>query len=787
MARISARATGPISPGKDESQSDWMDRCVPAAMGESGGGARPRDQAEQACQQMWNDAHPAPAKGKGGRLRRDNGDGDDDDDVDVPEPDDDESQDDFMDRCTDELSDNDVDDDTAENLCQMAWDSRSAGKLRRKTHAEDVQGMDFVMSDESVDRMGDTIASDGWQTEAFAKNPIALFNHNPGFPIGKWSNLRVENKSLRGTLQLAPKGTSDRIDEIRKLIDAGILRAVSVGFRDLESEPMDRKDPWAGYRFIKQELIETSLVSVPANPNALAIAKSLNLSPQMLDLAFAKHGKRGATGRRGFNGKHAATSRTKGGSAMTLAQRITELEAQLVERRDALQAHLDHLNDSNVSDADVQTSSDLNATIRQLDRQRAMLIDSEKSLGKTVDNGGGANNGNGRALVPAADLRDGTSFTPARSTAKKKELDPLDYVVRAATVGYFAKTNNRPADELRRKIYGDDEVTQGMCEIILRAASAPAMTTVVGWAAELVQQIYTDFMQLLLPSAILPGLASRGIALNFGNAGRIIIPTRSRTPTIAGSFVGEGMAIPVRQGAFTSQTLTPKKVAVISVWTKEMNDHSIPAIEGLIRDAVQMDTSIAIDTVLIDANPASVIRPPGLLNGITVTPPTAGGGLPALIGDIKSLIQALVAGTYGNIRVPVWLMNPGDVLAASLASAPNTGIFPFRDEIKGGTLNNIPILKSATVTSKEMILVDAADFVVVGGEAPRLELSDQATLHMEDTAPLDLVGPGSPGVVASPQRSLFQTDSIALRMVMPLNWIQRRAGTIAYTQGVTWS
>jgi hypothetical protein len=58
---------------------------------------------------------------------------------------------------------------------------------------------------------------------------------------------------------------------------------------------------------------------------------------------------------------------------------------------------------------------------------------------------------------------------------------------------------------------------------------------------------------------------------------------------------------------------------------------------------------------------------------------------------------------------------------------------------------------------------------------------------MEDTAPLDLVGPGSPGVVAAPQRSLFQTDSIALRMVMPLNWVQRRAGTIAYTTGVTWS
>jgi HK97 family phage major capsid protein/HK97 family phage prohead protease len=761
----------PLKPAKDESQEQWMARCVPEMMGESGGTKRPQEQAVAACSTMWNDAHPKSGGATRLRALED----------DAPDPDDDESEEDFIDRCVDQLTDDGADEDDAQEACQLAWDSRSAKNIRRKTHAEDVHGMEFILSDETIDRMGDVIASDGWDLKAFKQNPIALFNHRSDFPIGKWSDLRVEKKSLRGKLQLAPEGTSDRIDELRRLIDAGILRAVSVGFRDIESEAIDKKNPFSGYRFLKQELIETSLVSVPANPNALAIAKSLNVSPQTLDLVFAKHGKRGATERRGFIGKHAETTRTgRKGSDMTLAQRIIDIEAQLVERRDALQKHIDHVDDTNVSDADLETTQKFNADIAQLERQRAALADSEKALAGTADNGNGAS----RALV--VDQRNGGS-TGAGGPRKKKELDPLDYIVRAAMVGYFVKTTGRQADVVRQKIYGDDEPTKGICEIILRAASAPAMTTVTGWAAELVQQIYTDFMQLLYAKSILPRLAARGLTLNFGQAGRIIIPTRSRTPTIAGSFVGEGMAIPVRQGAFTSQTLTPKKVAVISTWTKEMNDHSIPAIEGLIREAVQIDTSVAIDTVLIDSNAATVIRPPGLLNGVASLTPTAGGGLTALVGDIKLLIQALVASTYGNIREPAWLMNPGDVLSASLANAPNTGIFPFRDEIKGGTLNNIPIIDSATVAPKQMILVDAADFVVVGGEAPRLELSDQATLHMEDTAPLDLVGPGSPGVVAAPQRSLFQTDSIALRMVMPLNWVQRRAGTIAWTTATTWS
>ena len=199
-----------------------------------------------------------------------------------------------------------------------------------------------------------------------------------------------------------------------------------------------------------------------------------------------------------------------------------------------------------------------------------------------------------------------------------------------------------------------------------------------------------------------------------------------------------------------------------------------------------LDTGIAIDSVLIDINPATVIRPAGLLNGIVATPSTPGGGLTAILGDLKVLIGGLAANTYGNIRDPVWLLNPGDVLSASLAMAPN-GLFPFRDEVERGTLNNIPIIDSATIPLHTVILIDAADFVTAGAEGPRLELSDQATLHMEDTAPLDLVAAGSPPVVAAPQRSLFQTDSLALRLVMRLNWVQRRAGTVVWAQNVTWN
>ena len=217
-----------------------------------------------------------------------------------------------------------------------------------KTHSGPVNGLEYVLSDETPDRMQDVIMSDGWDIGNFQKNPIALFNHDKNAPIGKWSKVRVVDKQLRGHLELAPAGTSARIDEIRKLIDAGILRAVSVGFRPKGSKPRPESE---GLYFTKAELVDTSLVSVPANPNALAIAKSLEISPATIDVVFAGKGKENAMRRRGLSGGHARTSTNTGkGTTMSYAQRITAAEQRLNGLRDQLNDHWAKTDETNVND-----------------------------------------------------------------------------------------------------------------------------------------------------------------------------------------------------------------------------------------------------------------------------------------------------------------------------------------------------------------------------------------------------------------------------------------------------
>jgi HK97 family phage prohead protease len=152
----------------------------------------------------------------------------------------------------------------------------------RKTHVSQTKGLEFVLSDASIDRYGDIIEPNGWDLTKFNRNPICLFSHDANFPIGRWENLSVKNGELRGHLHLAPATASPRIAEISALIEANVLRSTSVGFMAIEKTPLKS----GGMRYTKSELVEVSIVSVPANSNALAVAERRGVSLETQQLVF---------------------------------------------------------------------------------------------------------------------------------------------------------------------------------------------------------------------------------------------------------------------------------------------------------------------------------------------------------------------------------------------------------------------------------------------------------------------------------------------------------------------
>lgn len=148
----------------------------------------------------------------------------------------------------------------------------------------------FVASDESTDRMGDIIRVQGWELANYKRNPIVLFQHQSSNPVGIASKVWIDGKALMAQIKLAAEGTSPFIDTLRKLLDQQIVRAVSVGFMPTKSPNYIRdpkSDSVTGFEFIGQELHEISLVTVPANANALAQAKALRIPDLHMQRIFA--------------------------------------------------------------------------------------------------------------------------------------------------------------------------------------------------------------------------------------------------------------------------------------------------------------------------------------------------------------------------------------------------------------------------------------------------------------------------------------------------------------------
>jgi hypothetical protein len=117
-----------------------------------------------------------------------------------------------------------------------------------------------------------------------------------------------------------------------------------------------------------------------------------------------------------------------------------------------------------------------------------------------------------------------------------------------------------------------------------------------------------------------------------------------------------------------------------------------------------------------------------------------------------------------------------------------TGDFAFADQAQAASKFGVGrIISSTTVPAGTVIAVDADWFATATGDAPRFAVSNEATLHEEDTNPLPLVtGAQGSGVVASPMRSLFQTDSIAIRLSLYVTWSMVRPGMVQVVNSVGW-
>ncbi len=161
----------------------------------------------------------------------------------------------------------------------------AAGRASKPKDGEDAtRSVDHVASDETPDRMGDIIRVAGWDLTNFKSNPMLLWMHDHNHPIGRVTSVK-KSKTDDGKRALL---TTSRIHEDEKsigglsnevllrLVADGDLPAVSVGFQPLSTYRPESEEErvklglgnW-GVVYDASDLLELSVVSIGANPNAL--------------------------------------------------------------------------------------------------------------------------------------------------------------------------------------------------------------------------------------------------------------------------------------------------------------------------------------------------------------------------------------------------------------------------------------------------------------------------------------------------------------------------------------
>ena len=164
-------------------------------------------------------------------------------------------------------------------------DATSDVLLRKEFVTEIEAGADdrtikFIISTGSADREKDIINPTGWDTANYLKNPVVLFAHDyNSLPVARTTSLRQEGDTLIAEAEFADESLNPAAEQVYQMLRQGYLRGASVGFRPLTFQYNEDR---GGVDFEKQELLEFSVVPVPANPGALMSAGLAGSGDQMI-------------------------------------------------------------------------------------------------------------------------------------------------------------------------------------------------------------------------------------------------------------------------------------------------------------------------------------------------------------------------------------------------------------------------------------------------------------------------------------------------------------------------
>lgn len=516
-----------------------------------------------------------------------------------------------------------------------------------------------------------------------------------------------------------------------------------------------------GFRIIRSEWLELSVVTLPANASAT-----------ILSVKSADSTVRAALGTRtgvvrldstvNLPGVSGRTGKTK--MKRTIVEQIADSEAKraaLLARRLEIMSKADE-SGTTLDPADGEEHDNLGIEIKNIDAHLVRLRETEKDLlvsarPVTAENTAGGDKA-------AATRGGGTSVVLVKSNLPKGTTFSRWVMAQVESRG-----DRYRAAELAKQYWPD----QPEVELILRAQVAAGTTTATTWASPLIpaaQSMVNDFYDLLRPQTILgriPGI--RRVPVN------VSIPLQTGGAT--GNWVGEGAPKPVSAMAFTSVTLRWAKAAIICVLSKELIRFSSPSAEAVVRSSMIKDMSQFLDAQFVSTTAETTnVSPAGILNGSSTSAAT-GVTAATFLTDFKTALATFIAANYDLSQLVILMSSTVALNVSTLKDSLGNFIYPNLG-LTGGNILNIPVVVSEAVGNK-IIFLNANEILLADDGGVEIDASDQASILMDD-AP-----------AASPQTtalvSLYQRNLVALRAEQYLVWKKARSTSVYYLTSASYT
>jgi HK97 family phage prohead protease len=641
--------------------------------------------------------------------------------------------------------------------------------LTVKAVEEDQRVIRGIATTPNPDRVGDIVEPLGVQF----KNPMPLLHqHDHDKPVGTVTFDAPTKDGITFEAKLPKIEESgplrDRIETAWGELKVGLVRAVSIGFRSIEHAWLDG----GGIRFIKSEVLELSLVSVPANADAMistikSIDRPLLAATGKEPKADDRPAPPGAAGKK----THSVNLKEKEVSAMTIAEQIAALEASRLAKAARMEAVLQKSMDEGRStdQAEQEEFDTLQAEVAAIDGDLKRFRDLQKAQMT-----GGAKPVDQNSIKSGADGANARSNVIIKAPAPEKGIRFARF---AKCIGLAHKTHRDPIAIAEERYANDPTIAA-----VVKAAVSAGNTGNANWAGNLVgdeSSIFADFVEFLRPQTILGRFGANGVPALRRVPFRV--PLIGQTSGGAGYWVGEGKAKPLTKFDFSRTTLNPLKVANIAVVTMEVLRDSSPSAEAIVRDQLAAALRARLDVDFIDPAKAAVegVSPASILNGVAGIA-SSGNTADDVRADLRALFGAFIAANNAPTS-GAFLMEATTALALSLMTNP-LGQAEFGGiTMNGGTLSGLPVIVSEYVPAGVVALVNASDIYLADEGDIDVDMSTEASLEM-DTAPTgDSITPTAAELV-----SLWQTNSVGFRAERTVNWARRRASAVAYLTGVAW-